>query len=146
VADQDTEPAEAKDAEPDRDPDREPQRDSELDTVQAMQGNWLFKRLPPWVMDTLNSEQKEAIHAVITDPAWQRHVVNIRVSLPFFKQRFYITVVGGEEKRDAGRRAKERYQYPLRTFANAFFIVGAATVFYAIALVALAFQASIVEF
>ena len=97
--------------------------------VQAMQGNWLFKRLPPWVIDTLTNEQKEAIHAVITDPAWQRHVVNIRVSLPFFKQRFYITVVGGEEKRDAERRAKERHQYPLRTLANAFFIIGAATVF-----------------
>ena len=134
MADQDTEPGGVQDAEPER------------DMVQAMQGNWLFKRLPPWVIDTLTNEQKEAIHAVITDPAWQRHVVNIRVSLPFFKQRFYITVVGGEEKRDAERRAKERHQYPLRTLANAFFIIGAATVFYAIALIALAFQASIIEF
>lgn len=140
MADQDTEPAEGKDPEPD--PDPEP----ELDMVQAMQGNWLFKRLPPWVMDTLTNEQKAAIHAVITDPAWQRHVVNIRVSLPFFKQRFYITVVGGEEKRDSDRLATERNRYPLRTLANVFFIIGAATVFYAIALIALAFQATLVEF
>ena len=142
MADQDTEPGGVQDTEPGGVQDAEPERD----VVQAMQGNWLFKRLPPWVIDTLTNEQKEAIHAVITDPAWQRHVVNIRVSLPFFKQRFYITVVGGEEKRDAERRAKERHQYPLRTLANAFFIIGAATVFYAIALIALAFQASIIEF
>jgi hypothetical protein len=126
VADQDTEP--------------------ELDPVQAMQGNWLFKRLPPWVMDTLTNDQKAAIHAAITDPSWQRHVVNIRLSLPFFRQRFYITVVGGEEKRDAGRRATERHSYPLRTIANFFFVIGPAVVFYAVALMALALQAAIFEF
>ena len=118
----------------------------ELDSVQAMQGNWLFKRLPPWTMDTLTNDQKAAIHAAITDPSWQRHVVNIRLSLPFFKQRYYITVFGGAEKRDADRRATERHAYPLRTLANVFFVIGAATVFYAIALIALAFQATIFEF
>ena len=142
MADQDTEPAEAKDPQPERNPNQGP----ELDTVQAMQGNWLFKRLPPWVMDTLTNDQKAAIHDAVTDPSWQRHVVNIRVSLPFFKQRFYITVVGGEEKRDADRRSKERNTYPLRTIANIFFVIGAATVFYAVALIALAFHATIFEF
>jgi len=138
VADQDTEP--------DRNPEQDPDPKPDLDVVQAVQGNWLFKRLPPWIMDTLTNDQKAAIHDAITDPSWQRHVVNIRVSLPFFKQRFYITVVGGEEKRDAGRRATERHTYPLRTIANVFFVIGAATVFYAVALIALAFQATIFEF
>ena len=131
---------------PDQNQDQAADSQPALDSVQAMQGNWLFKRLPPWVMDTLTNDQKAAIHDAVTDPSWQRHVVNIRVSLPFFKQRFYITVVGGEEKRDAERRASERHRYPLRTLANVFFFIGAATVFYAIALIALAFQATLVEF
>ncbi|MDP6788519.1 MAG: hypothetical protein QGI13_15480 [Rhodospirillales bacterium] len=138
MADSETEPDQTRDQVSDPRP--------ELDDLQAMQGNWLFKRLPPWVMDTLTNDQKAAIHDAVTDPSWQRHVVNIRVSLPFFRQRFYITVVGGGEKRDAERRAAERHHYPLRTIANVFFVIGAATIFYAIALVALAFQATIFEF
>jgi hypothetical protein len=132
--------------EPDQNQDQAADSQSDLDTMQAMQGNWLFRRLPPWVMDTLTNDQKAAIHDAVTDPSWQRHVVNIRVSLPFFKQRFYITVVGGEEKRDADRRSSERNTYPLRTIANVFFVIGAATIFYAVALIALAFQATIFEF
>ena len=132
-------------ADQDTEPDRNPDQDPDLDVVHAVQGNWLFKRLPPWIMDTLTNDQKAAIHDAITDSAWQRHVVNIRVSLPFFNQRFYITVVGGEEKRDAGRRATERQTYPLRTIANVFFVIGAATVFYAFALIALAFHATVFE-
>jgi hypothetical protein len=107
-----------------------------------MEGNWLFKRLPPWIMDTLTNDQKAAIH----DPSWKRHVVNIRASLPLFKQRFYITVIGREEKRDAGRWATERRTYPLRTIANVFFFIGAAAVFYAVAFIAQAFHAPIFEF
>ena len=114
--------------------------------VRAAQANWLFQRLPPWVVDTLSTEQKEAIHPVVSDPSWSRHVVNIRLSLPFLRQRYYVTVVGGEERRDGTRRAHDRSRYPLRTAANVFFFIGIATVFYAVALVVLAFSSAIVEF
>ena len=107
-----------------------------------MEGNWLFKRLPPWIMDTLTNDQKAAIH----DPSWKRYMVNIQVNLPLFKQRFFITVIGREEKRAVGRRATERRTYPLRTIANVSFVIGSATIFYAVALITQAFHAPIFEF
>lgn len=39
--------------------------------VEAAQANWLFERLPDWVMDTLTPEQKEAIDQVIKNPSWK---------------------------------------------------------------------------
>ena len=114
--------------------------------VEAAQGNSLFERLPEWVMDTLSSEQKEAIHEAVENPSWKRPPVNIRFTVPFFKNKFYVTVVGGEEKRSAERRAHEKHRYPLRTAANIFFFVGIAALFYLIGIVAVAFQPSLVEF
>ena len=50
------------------------------------------------------------------------------------------------EKRSPERRAEERNKYPLRTLANVFFFVGLATVFYMLAVIALAMQSAIIEF
>ncbi len=117
------------------------------DTVaEAAQANWLFERLPEWVMETLSSEQKEAIHEIVDDSVGKRPPVNIRFTVPFFKSEFYITVVGGEEKRNAERRAQERHKYPLRTVANVFFFIGLGTLFYMLAVFLLAMQSAIIEF
>lgn len=117
--------------------------DKVAETVQA---NWLFERLPAWVVDTLTAEQKEAIHKVIADPSWKRPPVNIRFTLPIIHKQFYITVVSGEEKRSSERRRRDRHHYPLRTAANVFFFVGIATVFYMAAVMMLAVQSAIIEF
>lgn len=114
--------------------------------AEAAQANWLFDRLPEWVVDSLTPEQKDALHQAVDDPSWKRPPVNIRFSVPFIHRRFYVTIVSGKERRSAERRAKERHKYPLRTIANVFFFVGAATVFYALAVIALALQSAIVEF
>ena len=111
----------------------------------ALNANWLFARLPPWVIDTLTSEQKEAIHEAASDPAWDRPPVNIRISVPFFTRRYFFTIVGGEEKRSLERRAHDRNRYPLRTVANIFFFIGAVTLFYVVAIMGLALFSSIVE-
>ena len=97
-------------------------------------------------MDTLSSEQKEAIHEAVENPSWKRPPVNIRFTVPFFKSKFYVTVVGGEEKRNAERRAQERHKYPLRTVANVFFFIGLVTLFYMLAGFLLAMQSAIIEF
>ena len=117
--------------------------DKVAETVQA---NWLFERLPAWVVDTLTAEQKEAIHKVIEDPSWKRPPVNIRFTVPIVHKQFYITVVSGEEKRSAERRHHDRHSYPLRTAANVFFFVGIATLFYVAAVMVLAVQSAIIEF
>ncbi len=114
--------------------------------AEAAQANWLFERLPEWVMETLSSEQKEAIHEIVDDSVGKRPPVNIRFTVPFFKSEFYITVVGGEEKRNAERRAQERHKYPLRTIANVFFFIGLGTLFYMLAVLLLAMQSAIIEF
>ena len=112
----------------------------------VMSGEWLFSRLPGWVIDTLSSEQKEAIYKAAEENAWGRHPVNIRFSLPGLGRRYFLTVVGGEEKRSTERRAHEKHRYPLRTAANVFFFAGIAAVFYLIGIVAVALQTSLVAF
>lgn len=111
----------------------------------TIQANWLFARLPPWVVDTMTTEQKEAIHNAITDNVGNAPPVNIRMHLPWFSRRFYMTVLAGEEKRSEARREHERQKYPLRTIANVFFFIGLATMFYMVALIGLALHSAILE-
>lgn len=133
---------------PERQPEQQPERErTPLDAVsRAVQANWLFARLPPWIIDTLSTEQTEALHLALDDQSWDRPPINIRIGLPWFARRYYLTVIAGEEARSIERRADERHRYPLRTLANLFFFVGIATVFFMIALIALAFGSAIVEF
>lgn len=107
--------------------------------------NWLFQRLPPWVVDTLSTDQKEAIHRAVTDSDGHKPPVNIRFTLPWFSRRFFITVVAGEEMRGIERRVRERHRYPLRTVANIFFFIGVATLFYMLALAGLAIHTAIIQ-
>ncbi len=50
------------------------------------------------------------------------HPVNIRLSIPFFRRRYYLTVIGGTEQRSAERLAEEREKHPLATTANMIFL------------------------
>lgn len=113
--------------------------------TRVLQANWLFARLPPWVVDTLTTEQREAIHKAATDP-WDRHRVDIRLSVPFAHRRYYMTVVSGGERRPADRVHTDRHRYPLRTAANVFFFIGVAVGFYAVALIGFAVYSAILEF
>ncbi|MEE8394173.1 MAG: hypothetical protein V3R66_07500 [Rhodospirillales bacterium] len=125
------------------DPTREqgPQDPStEEEPTRALQADWLFARLPEWVIDTLSSEQKEAIHQAAMDPSWKSPPINIRFSIPVPGRRYYLTVVGGESRRSADRRARERGRYPLRTAANIFFFLGLAAVIYVIVLIGISIR------
>jgi len=115
---------------------------------ETLRANWLFDRLPEWVMDTLSTKQKEAIHEAVNDTSWQHPPVNIRVGFwaPFIRRHFYVTLVAGRDKRDEERRHHERHRYPLRTVANIFFVLGVTTVVFLAGLVALALHSAIVEF
>jgi len=64
------------------------------------------------------------------DPAGARPPVNIRMSVPLLRWRFYFAIQGGQERRGAERLAAERGYHPLRTPGNVLFIVGAAMVIY----------------
>ena len=74
------------------------------------------------------------------------HAVNVRLSIPLGSRRYYLTLVGGRERRNPTRRAEDRQRYPLRTAANLVFFLGLAVVVYVAALFVLAVQASLIEF
>ena len=77
---------------------------------------------------------------------WKKHPINIRLSIPHLKGRWYLTVLGGSEKRDAIRRAEERERHPLRTAGNLFFAVGLMAIFYVVVIFAMVMHTSMVEF
>lgn len=72
--------------------------------------------------------------------AWnRRHAINIRLSIPLFFGRYYVTLVAGKERRSAARRSEERGKHPLRTTGNVIFflVLGALTGLAALALIQL---------
>lgn len=46
------------------------------------------------------------------------HPVNIRLSMPLGVGRYYLTIVGGKERRAPERLAEERKKHPLLTAGN----------------------------
>ena len=109
----------------------------EESTTSIIQSEWLFTRLPEWVVDSLTSRQKVAIDSAVGTRTWNRPPINIRFSVPFLTRRYYVTIVSGEEKRTPKRLAEEHGQFPLRTLANAYFLAGALTAACVVALIAL---------
>ena len=54
---------------------------------------------------------------------WENHhTVNIRLSIPLFARRYYLTVIAGKELRSTERLAEEREKHPLATTANMIFL------------------------
>ena len=106
----------------------------------------LLTRLPPGFFDSLTVEQRaqlwEAGHAV----SWKRHPINIRFSLPFLPHRFFLTLVGGAERRSPDRLTLERRLNRLMTIGNFFFFLGVSAFFILLSLGVLILLKSLVEF
>ena len=100
----------------------------------ALQADSLFARLPAWVMDTLTAEQRDAIHQAVCDPSLRHPPINIRFSLPAFGRRYFLTIIGGAERRGARRRAQERTKFPLPTVTNLLFFIFLGVLIYAISI------------
>jgi len=60
--------------------------------------------------------------------------VDIRLTIPLLRWRFYVAFVGGRERRGEDRLALERRLHPVRTRGNLLFAVGCAMAVYLIAL------------
>lgn len=57
------------------------------------------------------------------DEAWRtQHTINVRITIPTPFSRFYLTVVGGRERRNPDRRAGDRAKHPLVTKGNIIFL------------------------
>jgi len=51
-----------------------------------------------------------------------RHAVNLRLTIPVLSARYYLTIVGGKERRSPKRRSDERERNPLATRWNIAFL------------------------
>ncbi|WP_414543633.1 hypothetical protein [Nostoc sp. CCY0012] len=58
-----------------------------------------FARIPPEILATFTSTQLTEIEKVFNDRVYKRHIVDIRVSIPFFVKRFYVVFLLGKDKR-----------------------------------------------
>jgi len=58
----------------------------------------------------------------ISDDWSEKHAINIRLTIPLPSTRFFLTIVGGRERRQPDRRADERRKNPLATKRNIVFL------------------------
>lgn len=106
----------------------------------------LLDRLPPEVVGSFSEEQRAALWSAAKPVSWRRHPINIRMTIPFVGGRYFITVVGGAEKRTDDRLKRERRSFPLRTAGNILFMLGVGGAFYLTAVLGLVAFSSVIDF
>lgn len=106
----------------------------------------ILERLPPHILGGLTVEQRAAI--AVASGHWKggTHRVNLRVSVPFLPKRWYLTVLGGPERRTTARRKAERMRNPVRTAGNMAFIFVTALTFYSVGAAVLLFSSSVLQY
>ncbi|MEH1912738.1 hypothetical protein [Nostoc sp.] len=63
-----------------------------------------FASIPPQVVATFTDAQLTELQKVFGERVSKRHAVDIRLSIPFSKKRFYIVFLLGKEKRSKQNR------------------------------------------
>lgn len=106
----------------------------------------LLDRVPPEVAETFTAEQRAALWNAAKPISWRRHPINLRLSFPLLGARYFITVVGGVEKRSTERRLRERRMFPLRTAGNILFLLGIGGAFYLAAVLGIVLFSNLIEF
>ena len=84
----------------------------------------LLAEIDPKVANTFTVEQLEAIKSGFASRRWTRHPLDIRVSVPIPKLRFYLVLLAGSERRSQVRLRSEKSLYPFWTPANILFVIG----------------------
>lgn len=78
------------------------------------------------VEDTATYATGDAGTAAVTQAgidSWcSSHAINVRLTIPLPFVRFYLTIVGGPERREPNRRKAERRMHPLATKWNIVFL------------------------
>jgi hypothetical protein len=106
----------------------------------------LLERVPPEVAETFTPAQRAALYNAIKPVSWRRHPINIRLSFPVFGQRYFVTVVGGVERRSDVRLHRERRIFPLRTTGNILFLLGIGSTFTLASVLCLLLLSKLIEF
>lgn len=106
----------------------------------------LFDRIPADVADSFTPQQRAALWSAVKPVSWRRHPINIRLSFPVPGGRYFVTVVGGPERRSSERRDRERRMFPLRTTGNILFLLGLGGAFYLAAVLGIVLLSHLIEF
>ncbi|MBW4630457.1 MAG: hypothetical protein KME30_00720 [Iphinoe sp. HA4291-MV1] len=77
-----------------------------------------FARISPKTATTFTDTQLAALKQVFQNRTAKDHVVDIKLSIPFPKQGFYVVLLLGKEK-----RSKERLQTCISTLVNNIFLM-----------------------
>ena len=93
----------------------------------------LLERLPPEVLADLTEEERIALWQAANPSTWRRHPINIRLTIPGLGRRYFLTVVGGVERRSTERVRRERRLHRLTSAGNLLFLLGVGGGFYAAA-------------
>ena len=81
----------------------------------------LLLRMDPKMAATFNIKQLEALQQALQS---RPHTVNIRLTFPGVRSRFYLVVLAGRELRSIYRRRQERTKHPIWTKANTLVFAG----------------------
>ena len=77
-----------------------------------------IESLPVDVRTSLTERQHDALVAAAKCFSGSRHAADIRLSIPLFAKRYYLVLLGGEERRSKDRLSEERGRFPLATLGN----------------------------
>ena len=95
---------------------------SERKRVAPLQsGSLLDRLLGPMdrsVADSFTDAQLRELERVLADSSSRPLPLDIRITLPALRRRYFITVLAGPERRSAERLKQERARHRLWTFAN----------------------------
>lgn len=115
-------------------------------TVDRQDGEMLLSRLPTDILESFTPEQRAALWNASHTPTWRRYPINMRLAFGLFGSRYFLTIVGGVDRRNGERLHRERRLHPLATFGNFVFLSGSAAAFYLGALLLLFVVSALVEF
>ncbi|MBR8838626.1 MAG: hypothetical protein DSM106950_32655 [Stigonema ocellatum SAG 48.90 = DSM 106950] len=88
----------------------------------------LFANISPEIAESFNDEQLEVINKAFSSRRWNRHPIDLRVSVPIAGLQFYLVFVAGRERRSKQRLHSQKGLYPFLTPGNIVFITGFLTI------------------
>lgn len=89
----------------------------------------LFAKINPEIADSFTEEQLKAIKRGFGSDVWNRHTLDIRISVPIAGLRFYLIFLAGQERRSKQRLRYEKGVYPLLNPSNIVFLIGFLSIF-----------------
>jgi hypothetical protein len=83
----------------------------------------LLGPMNPEIAKSFSEIQLRELERVIAAAPARRLPIDIRITVPFFWRRYFITLLAGPERRSPERLKSERAKHALWTFANVCFFV-----------------------